>query len=91
MENDDKMVERLEMAAGMEGNHMHVAVGMNWRVSKIDSLGRWHVVYHYPVILNCLHGAVVRQIGHPVGPYSLTLVEIPSSTWSVNKEGGKLL
>jgi hypothetical protein len=48
-------------------------------------------MYHYPVILNCRRGAVASQIGHPVELYSLSLVEIPSSTWSVNKDGGKLL
>jgi hypothetical protein len=47
---------------------------------------------HYAVILNCRHGgAVASQIGHPVELYSLSLVEIPSSTWSVNNDGGKLL
>jgi len=91
MENGDKSAERLEMAAVKEGNHTHAAVDIDWRASQIDCLCWWQVVYHYPVILNCRHGAVASQIGHPVEPYSLSLVEIPSSTWSVNKDGGKVV
>ena len=91
MENGDKTAERLEMAAVKEGNHTHAAVDIDWRASQIDCLCRWQVVYHYPVILNCRHGAVASQIGHTVEPYSLSLVEIPSSTWSVNKDGGKVV
>jgi hypothetical protein len=48
-------------------------------------------MYHCPVILNCCHGAVESQKGDPVEPYSLSLVEIPSSTWSVNNDVGKVL
>ena len=91
MENGDKTAERLEMAAVKEGNHTHAAVDIDWRASQIDCLCRWQVVYHYPVILNCCHGAVASQIGHCVEAYSLSLVEIPSSTWSVNKDGGKVV
>jgi hypothetical protein len=79
------------MAAVKEGNHTHAAVDIDWRASQFDCLCWWHVVYHYPVILNCYHGAVASQIGHPVEAYSLSLVKIPSSTWSVNKDGGKVL
>jgi hypothetical protein len=91
MENGDKNAERLEMAAAKEGNHTHVAVDIDWCVPQIDCLCQWQVVYHYPEILNCHHGADASHIGHPVEPYSLTLVEIPSLTWSVNKHGGNLL
>jgi hypothetical protein len=91
MENGDKTGECLEMAAVKEANHTHAAVDIDWRVSQIDCLCQWQVVYHYLVILNCRHGAVASQIGRPVEPYSLSLVEIPSFTWSVNKDGGKLL
>jgi len=91
MENGDKTAERLEMAAVKEGNHTHVAVDIAWRISQIDYLWPWQVVYHYSVILNCCHSAVARQIGHPVEPYSLSLVEIPLLTWSVNKAAGILL
>jgi hypothetical protein len=38
MENGNKTVERLEMAAVKEGNHTHVAVDIDWRVSQIDCL-----------------------------------------------------
>jgi len=91
MENGDKTAERLEMAAVKKGNHNHVAVDIDWRASQIDCLWRWQVVYHYPVILNCRHGAVASQIGHPMEPYSLSLGEMPSLTWSVNKDGGKVV
>jgi hypothetical protein len=91
MENADKTVERLELAAVTEGNHTHAAVDIDWCASQIDCLCRWQVVYHYPVILNCCHGAGASEICHPVVPYSLSFVEIPSSTWSVNKDGGTVL
>jgi hypothetical protein len=91
MENGDKAAERLAMAAVKEGNPTHAAVDIDWRASQIDCLCWWQVLYHYLVILNCRHGAVASQIGHPVEPYWLSLVEIPSSTWSVNKDGGKVL
>jgi len=91
MENGDKTAELLEMAAVKEGNHTHAGVDIDWRVSYIDCLCQWWFVNHYPRILNCRHGAVANQIGHPVEPDSLSSVEIPSSTCPVNKEGGKLL
>jgi hypothetical protein len=89
--NGDKTAERVEMAAVKEGNYTHAAVDIDLCASQIDCLCQWQVVYHYQVIQNCRHGAVVSQIGHPVELYSLSLVEIPSSTWSVNKDGGKVL
>jgi hypothetical protein len=91
MENGDRTAERLEMAAVKERNHTHAAVDIDWRVAQINCVCWWQVVDHYPVILNCRHGTVASQIGHPVEPYWLSLVEIPPSTWSVNKDGGKLL
>jgi len=33
MENGDKTALRLEMAAVKEGNHIHAAVDIDWRVS----------------------------------------------------------
>jgi hypothetical protein len=89
MENGDKTAERLEMAAGKEGNHTPVAVDIDWCVSQIDCLSRWQVVYHYLVIRNCRLGTVASQLGHPVESYLLSLVEISSSTGSVNIDGGK--
>jgi hypothetical protein len=83
MENGDKTAVCLEMAAVKEANHTQAAVDIDWHVSQIDCLCQWQVVYYYLVILNCRHGAVASQIGRPVGPYSLCLVEIPSLTWSV--------
>jgi len=91
MENGDKTAERLEMAAVKEGNHTHAVVDIGWRVSQIGGLCQWQVVSHYPRILNGRPGAVASQIGHLVEPYSLSLVEILSSTWSVNQDGGELL
>jgi hypothetical protein len=91
MENGDKTAERLERAAEKEGNRTHVAVDIDCRVSQIDSLCEWQVMNHYRVILNCRHSTVGSQTGHPVEPYSLCLLVIPSSTWSVNKVGGEIL
>jgi len=91
MENGDKTAEHLEMDAVRESNHTHAAVDIDWRASQIDCLCQWQVVYHYPVSLNCHHGAVAIQIGHPVERFPLSWVDIPSSTWSVNKDGGKVL
>jgi hypothetical protein len=91
MENGDKTAECLQMAAVKEGYHTHAADDIDCCVCQSDILCWWQVVYHYPVIVNCHHGTVGSQIGHPVEPYSVSLVEISSSTWSVNKDGGKLL
>jgi len=41
MENGDKTVERLEMAAVKEGNHTLAAVDIDWCVSYIDCLCQW--------------------------------------------------
>ena len=41
MENGDKTAERLEMAAVKEGNHTHVAVDIDLRLSYIDCLCQW--------------------------------------------------
>jgi hypothetical protein len=90
MENGDKTAERLGMASVKEGNHTHAAVDIDWRASQIYYLCRWQVVYSHQVILNCLQGTVASQIDHMVEPHSLSLVEIPLSTWSVNKDGGTL-
>ena len=91
MENGDKTAERLEMAAVKESNHTHAADDNDWRVSQIDCLCWWQVVNHFRRIVDCCHGAVARQLAHSVEPYWLSFVEIPSSTCSVNKDGGKLL
>jgi hypothetical protein len=79
------------MAAVKVGNHTPGAVNIDCRASQINCLWRWQVVYHYPVILNGCHGAVANHIDHPMEPYSLSLVEIPSSTWFENKDGGKVI
>jgi hypothetical protein len=77
MENGDKTAEHLEMAAVKEDNHTHLAVQIDWRVSQINYLCGWQVVYHYRLILNCHHSAVGSHTGHLVEPYSPALVEIP--------------
>jgi len=91
MDSGDKTAERLEMAAVKAGNHTHVAVDINWIVSQIDSLCQWQFVNCFRMILNCLNGVDACQIGHLEEPYLLSSVEIRSSTWSVNKDGCKLL
>ena len=91
MEDGNKTAEHLEKAAVKESNHTHAVDDTDWRVSQIDCLCRWQFVNHYPRILNCHHGAVASQISHLVEPNLLSSVEIPSSTFSVNKDGGKLL
>jgi hypothetical protein len=91
MENGDKTAERLEMAAVKNGNNTHAAVDIDWSAAQIDCLSQWQVVYHSQVILTCGHGAVASQIGHPMEPYSLSLVEIPSLSWPVNNDGCKVL
>ena len=73
------------MAALKEGNCTLAADDIDWRVSQIDCLIEWHVVNFYLVILNCRHHVVVRAICHQVEPYSLSSVEILSSTCSVNQ------
>ena len=91
MENGDKTAECLEMAAVQEGNHTPAADDIDWCVHQVDCLCQGQFVNYYPMILNCCHRVVPRQIGHTVVPYLLSLVEILSSTSSVMKDGGNLL
>jgi len=85
MQTGDKTAEHLEMAAVKEGNRTLVADDIHWCVSQIDCLCKWHVVNFYLVILNCRHHVVATQISHKVEPYSVSLVEILSSTCSVKQ------
>jgi len=71
------------MAAVMEGNRTLEADDIDWCVSQMDCLCEWHVVNFYLVILNCCHCIDASQTGHQVEPYSLSSVEILSSTCSV--------
>jgi len=80
MVTGDKTAERLEMAAVKEGNHTLAVGDIDWCVSQIECLCEWHVVNFYPVILNCRHCVVASRMGHQVEPYSLSSVEILSST-----------
>jgi len=73
------------MAAVEEGDHTHLADDIDGCVSQIDYLGEWHVVNFYTVILIRHHRVVVSEIGHQVEPYSLSLVDILSSTCSVRQ------
>jgi len=68
MEIGDNTMEHLEMAPVKEGNHTHVADDINWHIPQIDCLCQWQFVNIYPRILNCHHGAVASQLGHPVEP-----------------------
>ena len=70
----------LEMATVGAGNHTHAADDIDWSVSQIDCPCQWQFVNSYPMILHWLQGGVVSQIGNPVKPYSLSSVEICSST-----------
>ena len=90
MKTGDKTAERLEIAAVKEGNHTLAVDDIDWCVSQIDCLCEWHVVNFYAVILNCHHHVVVSQIGYQVDPYSLSSVEILSSTCALNKDISKL-
>ena len=85
METGDNTAERLEMAAVKEGNCNLAADDIDRCVSQIDCLCEWHVVNFHPVILNCRHRIVSREIGHQVEPHLLSSVEILSSTCSVNQ------
>jgi hypothetical protein len=48
------------------------------------------LVINYPRTLNWRHCNVWSQIGHPVEHNWVSSVEICSSTWSVNNDGGKV-
>jgi hypothetical protein len=91
MENCDTTAERLEMAAVMQVNHTQTADAIDWHVSQIDCLCQWQFGNHYPRILNCCRGAVVYFIGPLLKLELLSLVDIPSSTCSMNQDGGKQL
>ena len=85
METCDKTVERLEMATGKEGNRTLAADDIDWSVSQFDCLCEWHVLNFYLVILNCCQYIVASQLGHQVEPYSVSSVEILSSTCPVKE------
>ena len=85
MKTGDKTAECLEKAAVKEGDCTLAVDDIDWCVSQIRCLCEWHVMNFYPVILNCHYRVVVSQIGHQVEPYSLSSVEILSSTHSVNQ------
>jgi len=73
------------MPAVKEGNRTLEADNIDCCVLQIDCLCEWHVVNFYLVILNCHHRVVASQLGHEVEPYSLSAVEILSSTCSVRQ------
>lgn len=91
MESVDKTVEHLGLAAGKVGNHTNVADDIDLVVSKIDCLCHWQFVNSFPMILNCLHGVIVSEIGHPEKLYSLLSGEIHWLTCSVNNSSGQEL
>jgi len=91
METGDKTVEQLDMVVVQKGNCTHAANDIIWCVSQIECLCMWHVLNYYPVIMNCRHRIFVSLIDLQVEPYSLSLVEILSSTCSVINDSGKLL
>ena len=91
MEGADETAGRKEIATAKAGNHTHLAVDIDWFVFHINCLCQWKFVNCFPMILNCLHGVVVCQMGHLDQPCSLSSVEICSSTCSVTQDGGKLL
>jgi hypothetical protein len=78
MENDDKTAVHCEPATVKKGNHTLAVVDIDWHVSQINYLSLWQDMYHYLRVLNWYHAAVASPIGHPVVPFSLPLVEIPS-------------
>jgi hypothetical protein len=80
METGDTTVERLEMAAVKDGNRTLAVLDIHWCVSQIDCRCEWHVVNIFLVILNFRHPIVECQIGQKLEPYSLSSVEILSST-----------
>jgi len=73
------------MADVKEGNRTLAVDDIEWCVSQIDCLCEWHVMNYYPVILNCRHRGVASQIGHQVEQYTLSSVEIFSSTCSIKQ------
>jgi len=74
------------MPAVKEDKHTHMADDIVWCVFQIDSLCQWQFMTNYLMIINCHQAIVVSQIGHPVVSCSLSLVEIHSSTGSVNNK-----
>jgi hypothetical protein len=91
MENGNKTVEYLGMAAVKDGTYTDAAVDSDWHVSQINCHCWWQVMNHYPRILNCRYSTVASEIGNSGEPYLLTSVVILSSPWSVNTDHGKLL
>jgi len=74
------------MATVMAGNHPEAADNIHWFVIQIDCLCHWHFAKYFLMILNCLPGVVVLQIGYREEPELLSSLEIYMSTSSVNKD-----
>jgi hypothetical protein len=85
MQTGDNTTGRREIAYVKEGNCTPVADDIDWYVSQFDCFSKWNVVNCYLVILNRRHQIVASQIGHQVKPYSLSMLEILSSTCSVKQ------
>jgi hypothetical protein len=85
MGTSDTTAEHLEMAAVKKGNRTLAVDDIDWCVSQIDSLCKWHIVNLCPVILICCHRIVESQIGPKVELYLLSSVEILSSTCPVRQ------
>lgn len=91
MENADKIVEWLELAAVKAGNHTQAADDIDWFAFYLDFLCMLQFICYLPMIPGCIYGIVVCQIAHLGRAYLLPSVENCSSTCSVNKVGGKPL
>jgi len=66
MQNSDKAVELLEMAAVKTGNHTLAVDDINWCVPQINCHCQWQFMSHCPSILNCHQGIMASQIANAV-------------------------
>jgi hypothetical protein len=73
------------MVAVKAGNYTPVEDEFDSAVARIECLCSVYFHHYCQMLPHCLLGVVVSQIGHPVGPYWLSSVEIRSSTWYVNQ------
>jgi hypothetical protein len=73
------------MEAANTDNYTLVVDLIDLWVAPIECLGSVYFRHNYLMLLHCDLGIVVSQIGHPVEPYWLSLVEIGELTSYENK------
>jgi hypothetical protein len=91
MENSDKSLKHIEIAALKEVNQTNGAHDIVWCVSPITYHGKWQFFNLFQMISHSCCSVVASQDCHPVEANWLSVVEISSLRCSVNSSVGQQL